>query len=134
MKPSLACVLLVALFLSGCASPKATSPNSLGTDRKPPIAGKPTITFSEPISQIHRVTLEALANLNCATKVETDNYIKGKFATGEIIKVFLKASGPNETQLWIASHRTFVGGAWQNDRVADVIWAIKQVMSLDRGP
>jgi len=129
---SFARVFLVAFFLSGCASPKAVSTNSLDTDKQPPVAGKPTITFNEPISRIHRVTLEALAELNCATKVETDCYIKGKFGTGEIVKVFLRAAGPNETQLWITSHRTYVGGAWQNNRCDDVIWAIKKIMSLEQ--
>lgn len=131
---TIARILLVALLLSGCASPEAVSTNSSDADKRPHISGNPTITFNEPISRVHLVTLEALANLNCATKVETDYYIKGKFGTGEIIKVFLKAAGPNETQLWIASHRTFVGGAWQNDRCDDVIWAIKKVMSLERTP
>ena len=125
-------ILLVAFFLSGCTSPKAVSTNSLDADKQPPVAGKPTITFNEPISRIHQVTLEALAALNCATKVETDYYMKGKFGTGEIVKVFLRSAGPNETQLWITTHRTYVGGAWQNNRCNDVIWAIKKIMSSEQ--
>ena len=129
---SFAFVLLVALFISGCASSKAVSTNSSDADRQPHVAGEPTITFSEPISRIHRVTLEALANLNCVIKEETEFYIKGKFGTGEIVEISLNASGLDRTQLWITSHRTYVGGAWQKDRCNDVIWAIKQAMSLER--
>lgn len=134
MISSFACVLFVALFLSGCASPEAVSATSSNADKQPHCAGEPTITFNEPISRIHRATLEALANLNCATKEKTEFFIKGKFGTGEIIKVSLRASGPDRTQLWITSHRTYVGGAWQEDRCNDVIWAIKQAMSLERTP
>lgn len=134
MISSSAWVLFVALFVSGCASSKVVSTNSSAADKQPHVAGEPAITFNEPISRIHRLTLEALANLNCVTKEETDFYIMGKFGTGEIIKIALRAAGPDRTKLWITSHRTYVGGAWQKDRCNDVIWAIKQAMSLEHTP
>jgi hypothetical protein len=51
---------------------------------------------------------------------------------GEIIEVFLQDKGLNQTQLWIVSHYTFIGGAWQADRRNDVIWALKKVMEFKR--
>lgn len=131
---SLAGVLLLALLCSGCASPKAGETTSAPADNQPKMSGSPAMTLHEPISKIQSVTVDALESLNCATKVESTYHIRGQCASGEIIHVFLRAAGPNETQLWIKSHRTFVGGAWQRDRHDDVIWAINKVMSQEHAP
>jgi hypothetical protein len=58
--------------------------------------------------------------------------VKAKYPHGEIIEVFLQDKGLNQTQLWIVSHYTFIGGAWQADRRNDVIWALKKVMEFKR--
>jgi hypothetical protein len=108
------CFLFVLLFLSACASSKT-----------------PTISFNEPASRIHRITLEALADLNCVRIVDKDSYIKANFATGEVVTIYFKAVGPNETQLWVGSHTTYVGGAWQHERCEDVVWAIRHDLSLE---
>ena len=115
-----ACLVFASFLLSGCASLKPV--------------GEPAMTLHESISRSQQVTLEALRSLDCKIIKTEECYLKGKFATGEIVQVCLRSTGPNESQIWVASHRTYVGMAWQQDRKNDVVWAIKKLTSLERKP
>lgn len=127
-------LLLVLGLLLGCAAPAPLSTQDPDLTQHPLLARPPAETVTASASQARRAALVALANLNCTMSVEGGHYLKGQFRVGEIIEVILQPAKPGECQVWVDTHRTYVGGAWQKDRTQDFLREFRKAMHLNVEP
>lgn len=115
----------LALGMSGCATSGVPDLERNGVYKKEPVL------FDATISQVKQATLEAVAALGCRKLAETDIYYKGQLPRGEVVEVFLKPGGADKkTSAWVKTRKTYVGGAWQRDREAEVIQELKRAVML----
>lgn len=123
---SLALGAVMALFLSGCATSGVPDLEDSSIYRQ-----QPTL-FEVGLLEMKQATIQATTTLNCRTLAETETYYKGQMPYGEVVEVFLKQNDPAKTSVWIKSKWTYVGGAWQHDRTAEVMQELKRAVALLR--
>jgi len=120
----------MALLMAGCATGRQSASRPADIDTARVVAKTPPTVFRQPLSLMHAVVLEAMESMGCRLSLDTTSHLKGRLPTGEIVDVFLKSAGEPETQLWVDTTKTFVGGAWQTSRNQEVLNSIRH--ALDR--
>jgi hypothetical protein len=108
-------VSLAFLAGAGCSSGNNSPPK-----------GALAETFKSPPAAVHDAAKRALTDLSCTIETDSPTHLIARFQAGEVVNLTLRQNEHGETELWVATHITFVGGAWQKDRANDVVWAIKK--------
>ena len=104
----------------------------------PDVKGHPPVVFAKNQEEVRQAGLRALTFVGCKIKTQQPLYLSGdrphKFGLivgsgGETVNVFLYPQSDTETQVWVETHKSFVGLAGQQGWNKQVIDQMTQLLN-----
>jgi hypothetical protein len=104
----------------------------------PDVKGHPPVVFAKNLDEVRQAGLRALTFVGCKVKTQQPLFLSGdrphKFGLlvgsgGETVNVFLYPQSDTETQVWVETHKSFVGLAGQQGWNKQVIDQITQLLN-----
>jgi hypothetical protein len=140
------------LLLAGCSSaPKnqASSQESVGQVSsggltkeeiltQSDVKGHTPVVFPKGVEQVRQVGVRALTFVGCEIKKQESFFVSGHRPNkmgllvgsgGETVNVYLYPQSDNETQVWVKTHKSFVGLAGQQGWDKQVIDQMTQLLN-----